>query len=369
MANDLSALAPKLLAQGLLALRNMNVMPAIVNSDYSAELSQHGLTVDVPIPAAVPTQDVTPGNTPPSTGDVTPTTAPVTLSQWKEAPFYLTDKDIQQAMDGVIPMQASEAVASLMDTVNAYILTVGYKGFFGFAGTPATTPFASDTTDATAVRKVLNEQKCPPSMRRFVIDTDAEANALNLRAFQDASFAADPTAIEEGQIIHKLGFDWFADQQVPTHTTVGAGTILVNSASVAIGDKTVAWDGGGTQMVEGDIFTVAGDTQTYVVTSATATTVTFYPGAKVAWADNAALTFKATHVANIAFHRNAIAFVTRPMADVDGLGNIIQTAVDPVTQVAMRLEISREHKRTRFSYDLLYGAKVVRPELGARLAG
>ena len=369
MANDLTALAPKLLAQGLMALRNFNVLPAIVNTDYSPELSNHGLTVDVPIPAGVPVVDVTPGNTPPSTGDVNPTTTPVTLDQWKEAPFYLTDKDIQQSMDGVIPMQASEAMSSLVDEVNLHILTKGYQRSFGFVGTPSTTPFGSDTTDATNLRKELSNQKCPKGMRRVVIDTDAEANALNLRAFQDASFSADPTAIQEGEIVHKLGFDWFADQQVPTHTTGGGSGWLVNNASVAVGDLTVPIDTGSGDPVVGDVFTVAGDTQTYVVESFSGGVVTFYPGAKVAWADNAAITFKASHVANIGFHRNAIAFVTRPMADIEGMGNIIETAVDPLTGLAVRLEISREHKRTRFSYDLLYGCKVIRPELIARLAG
>ena len=51
------------------------------------------------------------------------------------------------------------------------------------------------------------------------------------------------------------------------------------------------------------------------------------------------------------------------------IGSIMMSAADPVSGLVLRLEVTREHKRTRFSYDMLYGAMVVRREFGARLAG
>jgi hypothetical protein len=382
VANDLSVLAPKLLAQGLVALRSANLMPLLVNSDYSMEFATKGLVVTIPVSSAVAAQDVTPANTPPSTADVAPTSALITLDQWKEAPFYLTDKDQQQASDGVIPMQASEAVKSLSDAVNAYILSK-YKGIYGFYGTPGTTPFASTTTAATQARKILNKQLAPMNDRRFIMDPDAEANALDLRAFQDASWAMTADAIQEGTITRRLGFDWFMDQQIPSHTagTITTGLIAKASTAQAIGLKaivcTTAASSGACALVVGDIITFAGQTQTYVVTAAatqasasTDVTVNVEPGLKVALAGSEAVSVKSTHVCNLALHRDAIGFASRPLADSgQGLGNIIEVAVDPITGLALRLEISREHKRTRFSYDILYGATLVRPDLAARVAG
>ena len=373
MANTIAEVTPQLLAQGLLALREEAVMARLVNRDYEGMSAQRGSTVDVPIPSSITAQAVTAANTAPSTADFAPTSVSITLDRWYEAPFYLTDKDLAEVMSGTIPMQASEAVKSIANNIDQHILGL-YSGIYGWAGTAQTTPFATNTAEATQTRKVLNNQLAPVSDRRMVIDPDAEANALELRAFQDVSYRGDQQGIINGQIGRKLGFDWYMDQNVASHTAGTAAGYLVDQADVAIGDTTVNIDTGTGTLVAGDIFTVAGDDQTYVVTSAASggddTTLAFSPAAKVAWEDNAALSFKGSHTVNLGFHRDAFALAIRPLESVaDGLGNQIQSATDPVSGVSMRLEVSREHKRTRWSFDVLYGAALVRAELACRMAG
>tara|TARA_Y100000310_G_scaffold255696_1_gene263230 strand:- start:8636 stop:10039 length:1404 start_codon:yes stop_codon:yes gene_type:complete len=75
-------------------------------------------------------------------------------------------------------------------------------------------------------------------------------------------------------------------------TNAAVGTVVVNQADVAVGDTSVTIDGtDAAALTVGDSFTVAGDTQAYIVTVDTsATNVTFSPAAKVAWADDAAIT-------------------------------------------------------------------------------
>ena len=309
--NDLSKVVDKLLAQGLLALRGTCVMPRLVNSDYSNLAAQQGASIDVPIPSAIKAQAVTPGATSQDTGDISPVSATIKLDRWMEAPFYLTDKDLMEANRGVIPMQASEAVKAIANDVNATLLGLGRK-FYGMVGTPGTTPF-STVVDATNARKVLNRQLAPVNDRRIVLDPDAEAAALGLSGFADVSKSGDARPIIDGTIGRKYGFDWAMDQQVPTFeaSVMTEGALTVNGANEA-----------GAQVV------------------------------------------------SLAFHRDAIAFSTRPLMDsANGLGNLTQSAVDPVSGLSLRLEVSREHKRTRFSYDILYGADVVRRELGCRIAG
>jgi hypothetical protein len=279
-------------------------------------------------------------------------------------------------------MQASEAVKAIANNVNSFLLNLGRK-FYGYVGTAGTTPFASDTSAATDIRKVLNKQLAPKGDRRLVLDVDAEANALALPAFQYVNQGGNDKVMVEGDLGRRFGFDVVSDEEVASHTS---GTITTGLAAKAATAQaagltsivcTTAASTGACALKEGDIVTFAGDSQTYVLTAdatqaaaATDVTLPIYPPKQVALTGGEAVTVKASHVMNLAFHRDAIAFATRPLIDsAEGLGNLIQSAIDPQSGLTLRLEVSREHKRTRFSYDILYGANVVRRELGARLAG
>src|SRR6185436_9753836 len=114
-------------------------------------------------------------------------------------------------------------------------------------------------------------QLAPKQLRRIVLDPDAEGNALLLRSIQDQSWRANGGAIIDGTIARTLGFDWFSDEvNVPTHTKVAAGTpLLDDTVARAVGLKTLHMDGLTTAPGAGDIFTIAGDTQTYTVVSST----------------------------------------------------------------------------------------------------
>ena len=184
------------------------------------------------------------------------------------------------------------------------------------------------------------------------------------------SFSGDARGIIEGQVNRKFGLDFYMDQNVQTHTT-GAGTGYLVNGTPSVGDKGVPVDTGTGTINLGDLVTFAGHSQTYVVTTALtgAGTLNIEPGLQAAPADNAAVSSVATHVMNLAIHRDCIALATRPLEASQHPGTLTAQATDPVTLLTLRLEMTREHKRDRFSYDILYGAEVVRRELGARLLG
>ncbi|TNE42528.1 MAG: hypothetical protein EP348_00180 [Alphaproteobacteria bacterium] len=376
MANDISAAMPKILARGLMALREQTVMPRLVNGDFSADAAAKGDTIDVVLPSALTAEDVTPGATPPSPGATSLEKVQIELSNWKKADFYLTDKEMMEidAREDFLPVQASAAIRALANAVNQSI-HAEYTGVYGLVGTPGTTPFGTDATAATAARKLLLEQKAPKENRYGVLDFDAEANALDLSAFADVDRSGSASARIEGEIGRKYGIDWYSDDHVATHVRGAAGTSLVKGASQT--GSTLIADGFTTKPSVGDIFTINGDEQQYAVLAAsdlsgTETTLTISPAITSAPADNAAITFVDDHVVNLVFNRDAFAFANRPLAQSTqemGLGSQIMSMTDPVTGISLRLEVSRQYKQVVWEFDILWGVALVRPELAVRLAG
>jgi hypothetical protein len=384
VANTLNPLIPKLLGRGLLALRQEARMARLVNRGFEQTPGAKGSTVTIGVPAAVAVNDVTPANTPPATNDTTIGEVSIAVDQWKEAAFHLSDKDMTQidAQENYLPMQASEAIKALANTIDNAIWAL-YKDIGGFAGTAGTTPFATDAAEYLAARKVLNNQLAPMDPRYAVINADAEANALGLRAFQDASFSGSIDGIVNGQINNKLGARWAMSQNVPNHTagTITTGLAAKSATVVAAGATsfvaTTAASTGACALVQGDVIHIAGHTKTYALASAatqgsasTDVTVTITEGLERALAGGEAVTVEGNHAVNMVFHPNAFALVTRPFQNVDplNLGTFL-SAVDPVSGLTLRIEVTREHKRTRWAYDVLYGVKTVRAALASRLAG
>lgn len=384
MANVLTQIVPVLLAQGLQILRGTTVMPRLVNNDFANTPSQKGDTINVWIPSAATVEDVAPSAAPYQAPDSSGIKVPIQLNRWRHSGFFLTDKEQEEIAAGYKSRKAEEAVKVLANDVNGFLLSQ-YTKIFGFVGTPGTTPFASDVTAATGARATLNRQLAPLSDRRFIMDVNAEANALGLAQFTSAEKVGSNTAIIEGTLGRRLGFDFAMDQQVPTHvsTPLTAGNATVNGAQAAGAGST---DGGRTgtvsiakatnasNLVAGDIITFAGDAQTYTVLASTTlivgnTSVSIAPALQSAKAGGEVMSLKATHVVNLAMHRDCIAFASRPLQAAKDNTVEMMSVADPISGIALRLEVTRQNKQWLWDFDILYGGQCVRPELGVRVAG
>ena len=388
--NGLTEVIPQLLAQGLMALRENARMPQLVNRSYERMAGMQGSSIDIPLPSSISVDNVVAGTTAPTStaSNIAPTSVSLPLDEWKEAAFYMSDRERLEVQAGTLPMVASEAIKALANDVDQYILNLGATGFgtrvaldgsgnyVESTETDLVDPFAGSTglAHATRARKQLNKQLAPLSDRTFVFNPEAEASALELEAFHNAQFGVGAGAIMEGRIERRLGMGFVMDQNVGNTAAVSLGSAAGSTAdgAAAKGAKTVACATTTGVLPAGAYIRFAGhDTSYRIAAGTTLTSLNLVTGLVEAVADGEAfvIDYEGAYSPNLCFHRDAIAFATRPIQRSSHPAIISETAVDPISGLTLRLEVTAEHKRDRFSFDILYGGVVVRPELGTIVAG
>lgn len=384
VSNSLAAVIPTVFAQGLSALRNRCVMPSLINNSYSSNAVEKGQVVSIPIPSDIVTNSVVPGPYAPDSGNLAPTVAQITLNNWQEAAFTLNEQEIGQIVNGYPSRQVTAAISALADYVNSTIFAK-YTKIANVVGTAGTTPFATAVDAAVDAKEMLTKYKTPYSDRRLVLDTNAMGNALKLGAFAYMLNSNDPDVMKEGDIGRKYGFNWFEDQQVPRHVagTITTGLTVKTGSSNAAGSTsftgTTAASTGACNLKVGDVIAIAGHNRTYALTAtavqaAANTDVAIAinaPGLEFALTGGEAITVKASHTVNLAFHADCFGFASRALAPIAGAepNPYSMELADPVSGLTLRLQIREEFHRIRWAFDLLWGVDVVRADLGLRMMG
>jgi len=383
VANALTNLTPQLGLQILEVFRENSIMPMLVNNDFDTSPAVKGQTIDINVMSDMETRDVSPGMTNTATGlaDVASVNYPLTLSNWRETAFVMTDKELQEVADGTRSKAIEKAVQALANYIDLSILNL-YQKVYQFTGTAGTSPFGTSLLEAQNASRILSTNKAPKDQNRFmVLDEFGYANALGNETLQKVSYAGNAETLREGMISRVLGFNWYEDQNIPTHTVGASGNYAIDAAGSTGATSIVVDNAGGaapTSPAVGDIFSIAGSDQTYVVTSVTSgaptaneATLGISPALDQDVADGDLVTFQVTasHTANMAFYREAFAFASRPLADVPTPGSTIETLPDPVSGVNLRLEIQRVHKQTVFSVDCLWGVAAPYANMAVRILG
>lgn len=368
MSNSVSSFLPSVVLNALEQLSANCVTARLVRTDFTSQQGNVGETITIPAIGAITAEQVTPSATyDPS--DLTNSSVSVTLQHWS-AGFHLSDRELVNADQGLMPAAMQSAVVSLSNKIDNLVLTQLYQKSYNTTGTAGTTPFATTTAAATAARRILMQNNCPadPFNTFFVMDPLAEEKALGLEAFTSAAYTGQPeAAIINGFMGTKLGFGFVMNQNTPSHTA-GTGSSYQTSAAATAGDTSVSVDTGSGTVLVGDIVTFAGHTQTYTVTSAlTGGSFSFSPELQANVADNEAVTVTASHTANLAFHRDSAVLVQRSLDNIPGAN--AYTLTDDKTGMSLRAELIRQNARSAIRLDVLFGIAVARPELIVRVLG
>lgn len=379
MANTL--LTPSIIAtRALPILENNMVFGSLVTRDLDSNFANVGDTIKVRKPASFTAVEFD-GDLTGEYQAIAETSVDVKLDKILDVSVEVTSKEMTLDIDSFTEQITRPALASLAQKVDAYLagLYIDIPYYYGVSGA---TP--DELKDISQVRRVLNENKVPLQMRKLVIDPEADASFGILDAFANANYTGRTDGLTEAALGRKLGFDIFMDQNVATHTaggyTVLADVAVTTGALAATSIVLTSTAGTSTAaLAKGDLIKVDGEQYTVTAASANAiagvVTVAIYPGLVKAFGDmtSAAVTFPdvtaRAHTANLAFHENAFALVSRPLMPPVGGATSATAAINNGISVRVTYGYDQDTKTNKISFDTLVGVKTLYPELAARLLG
>ncbi len=270
----------------------------------------------------------------------------------------------------------SPAMLAIAEAVDGYVASK-YAEVHQTVGTAGAPP--STLAEVAAVDQALNEARVPLGGRVTVMNPQAKADLFAIPSFAEADKRGDDgTALREASMGRFMGFDHFMNQNVKSHTAGSlTGTIAVSGAHAAgVTSVTLATDAGeAIDLVAGDVVTFAGDPQSYVVGAAVSVgasatgAVAIAPALQLALAGGEVVSLAlGDHVANLAFHPNAIVLAAVPLALPQGAGRA-EFVQSRGLGIRVVWDYDKDAKSDVISLDILAGAKVQDPRLITRVLG
>jgi hypothetical protein len=390
MANSL--LTPSIIAkEALLQLENNLVFGNLVSRTFKNEFVKIGDSVTVRKPVRFVAAD---GATI-SLQDVTEQSTTITVDTRKHVAWKFSSEELTLDVDQYSQRYIQPAIGALAQAVDAKIASL-YKEIPNAVGTAGTTP--STYASLAAVGKLLDKYATPQQGRALVLDPEARWTlADGLKGVYQQQMVQG--ILRDAALGRIAGFDIYGDQNIVQHTKgVATGTPLANGTDqTGSSIVTDGWTASTTGILkEGDIITFAGvygvnplnkqstgELKQFVVTadvnsdaSGNATIPISpaivasgnYQNVTAAVADNAAITVIGDHTANMAFHKSAIQLVTVPLELPAGAAFKAQETYNGLSvRVVRDYDVTNDQDIIRL--DILFGAKVVYPEMTCRLLG
>lgn len=381
MSNTLTGLIPTIYASLDVVSRELIGFIPNVMRDATAQSGAVGQTVRSPVVPAATLEDITPGATPADSGDQTIGYTDVAITKSKAYPIRWTgEEQLSVTKDGVINTILRDQFAQGFRTLaNAVEVDLGglYTAASRAYGTPGATPFATaaDMSDMANANRILDENGAPASGRRMIIGSAARANLEGKQSqLFKANEAGDAAAMLRNREMRMLmGFTMGYSAGVAAHakgTAAASPDYLIDlSPGHAAGETTIHLDTGAGTHVAGDLFTVAGDPNKYIIGTGSAASgdkdiVLNKPGLRVEAANNAAVGDLASYTANLFFTENAMLLAARLPAMPEGGDDAddVTTVTDPVSGLTFQIALYRQYRRVKYEIGLAWGVKAIKSE-------
>lgn len=368
-------LTPNIIArEALTILQSNTVMAGLVYTDFGNEFgpAKRGDTVTIRKPTSFSAREFD-GSI--DVQDIKEGRISLTLDHHLDISTSVTSKEWTLELDDFSNRIIRPAMIALNEKVDEHICSL-YTQFNQIAGNAGNAP--ASLASLANLDKAMNEARIPTAGRNVVVSPATKAAMFSIDAVARADARGDNgTALRDASMGYIMGANWYMDQNIKSHKagTAQAVTALAVNGAVEAGAESMSVNGGSgaETLLAGDVFSVAGVEGTFTVTedstaaSGAFTLVKFSPKApEGGFADKAAITVQASHAANMAFVREAIALAIVPLELPRGAsGNAAYVSYNGMgIRVVQGYDINT--KTDTISFDMLLGAKVIDPRLGVR---
>lgn len=351
-----------------------------VSRDSQAERAAINEVVTSPVVGPMAAEDLAAAAYAADTPNQTIGNVQMTIQKARSVPFGITGEETlglrnSGTLGTINRDRITQALRTLTNEVEADLAGLHVAASRAY-GTYNSTPFgtAGDFTDFAQSRLILDDNGVPQSDLHMVLGGKAMAN---IRGKQSSLFKVNEAGSDDllryGRLAMVEGWNLHNSAQVKTAVAVGTnnGSAATNGSAHSVGATTITLGSAGTgSIIPGDIITIAGDTNKYVVVSGDASvadggTITIAePGLRQAIPASAqVITTVAATTRNMYFHRSAIQLATRAPAMPDGgdSADDVMIVTDPVSNIAFEFCVYKQKRQVRYEVNLAWGVKAIAP--------
>lgn len=366
MGNTL--LSPDIIAkEALMVLESNLTMVPLVHTDYSNEFAQVGDTVTVRKPATFVAKNFT-GTT--ASQDITEGNVAVKMDRFRDVTANVTSKQMTLDIQDFSTQVIAPAMRSIAQAVDTDLLTVGVENA---ATSISATSSPTNLADIASLAKTLDLAKVPLSERRLVLRPEHKYVYAIPDNLSKVSYAGDGSTLRDYELGKVYGFDTFMSQNAPYCAAATSGSATAYKITATAGASVVALTSmsAATATIKiGDAFILDGYMYTFTAdgtgTSSAIAEIAIDQPIHATFTTETATPIKAPN--SLAFHRNGLALVNRPLAlPMDGS----RAAVMSNGGVSIRVvfDYNASTKTDTVSFDILYGIKTLDTGMLAKLVG
>jgi hypothetical protein len=231
----------------------------MIDRQYSSMFAQQGAKRGNQIFIRLPPRYIVTDGPIAQVQDITETTVPLTLNQYKDIALTYSSQDLTLDIDMFDERILAPAMDQLANEVDRVVLQLVIDQVANVTGTAGVAP--NDSQIFLDAKATMGNESTPRDLPWQALLTNF-SEASMVKALQGLFNAQDAIGEQyrQGKMGHALGFDWDVDENMPTHVYgLQGGTPLVGAGGqTGASLLTVGWTANTGKLLKGDVITLAG---------------------------------------------------------------------------------------------------------------